>query len=280
MELVDCGSRKEEEKGSEKLNRQMGYRDCLDVATNQKQMMKWFEDMTYIQLQNGALVPELEAVKSALKQCYMSVDTTVTNASFNYNVKTQELEITIYRNGTVEKLPVKMLSDGEKGIISLVADIAYRMALLNPALLDRVLCAPGVVLVDEVDMHLHPLWQKKIVTDLISIFPNVQFVFTTHSPSVLVNVPKEHVLILDRHQLYEPQSTTYGRGVEEIMREIMQVDVRPEKVQKLIADFDEAIDVEDYEKARQYLTQMKEILGEEAREVIESQITLDVEMQE
>lgn len=66
----------------------------------------------------------------------------------------------IYRDDQTDKFPVRMLSDGEKGIISLVADIAYRMALLNPDLLDRVLETPGVVLIDEIDLHLHPSWQK------------------------------------------------------------------------------------------------------------------------
>ena len=216
-------------KGDKKLSRQTGYVDCLNIASNEKQMMQWFEEMTYIQLQEGVKVPELEAVKKALKRCYLSVDPAVTNAEFSYNVKSKDLEITLHRGEEVSRLPVKMLSDGEKGIISLVADIAYRMALLNPDLLDRVLEAPGMVLIDEIDMHLHPSWQKKIIADLLDIFPNIQFVVTTHSPSVLANVEKEHIRVLDHYQLYDSPSATYGRSVEEILREIMHIEVRPEK---------------------------------------------------
>ena len=168
-------------------------------------MMQWFEDMTYIQLQEGKPIAELETVKKALRQCYMSCDTTITDASFQYNVKSQELEVTVSRDDSVEKFPVQMLSDGEKGVISLVADIAYRMALLNPDLLEHVLETPGIVLIDEIDLHLHPAWQKKIVDDLIHIFPNIQFVITTHSPSVLANVRKEYVQTLNHNQLYKPQ---------------------------------------------------------------------------
>lgn len=260
----------------QKLKRQMGYIDCLDVASNEKQMMKWFEEMTYIQLQESRLVPELEAVKAALCQCYKSSDKEITDAKFFYNVKSGEMEIQIHKTYGFEKLPVRMLSDGEKGIISLVADIAYRMALLNPDLLDKVLDTPGIVLIDEIDMHLHPMWQKKIINDLITIFPNVQFVFTTHSPSVLANVPKEHIRVLDRYQLYMPQNNTYGRSIEDILREVMDVDVRPDDVQTLLSNFSQAIDCENMELAQKYLNDMRMLLGNDAKEVVESQISLDL----
>lgn len=260
------------------LNRQMGYLDCLDVASNDKQMLKWFEEMTYIQLQENRLVPELEAVNRALSKCYKSSDSEIKDARFIYNVKKHELEIQIYKTYGIEKLPVRMLSDGEKGIISLVADIAYRMALLNPDMLESVLDTPGVVLIDEIDMHLHPTWQKKIINDLVTIFPCVQFVFTTHSPSVLVNIPNKNIRVLDHHQLYVPQSKTYGRSVEEVLHEIMDVDVRPEDVTMLINNFSSAVDSEDLAKAKKYLDQMRELLGNESREVIESQIALDLAM--
>lgn len=273
-------SKKTADKKKETLNRQKGYMDCLDVASNEKQMMKWFEEMTYIQLQEGKAVPELEAVKKALKACYMSSDAAITDADFNYNVKSGELEIIIYRENEVEKLPVKMLSDGEKGVISMVADIAYRMALLNPNLYAAVLDTPGIVLIDEIDMHLHPLWQKKIMNDLTSIFPKVQFIVTTHSPNVLANITQEHIRILNHYQLYQAQNTTYGRSVEDILREIMGADVRPDRVRELLENFDRSIDQEDYEKAKMYLDETRDILGEHAKEVIENQITLDIEMQE
>ena len=265
-------------KSSEVLSRQKGYVDCIAAESNDKQMMQWFEDMTYIQLQEGRELAELEAVKKALRQCYMSASKAIKNARFSYDVKSHELEILIEREDSVEKFPVRMLSDGEKGVISLVADIAYRMALLNPNLLDRVLETPGVILIDEIDMHLHPAWQKKIIGDLISIFPNIQFVVTTHSPSVLVNVPREYVWILDSYHLYQPNAKTFGRTVEEILREIMGVNVRPDKILELQHMFDQAIDDGDYKYAKVVLEEMRELLGENAVEVIENQITLDVEL--
>ncbi len=270
-------NRTQRKRRGEKLNRQRGYVDCIAAESNEKQMMQWFEEMTYIQLQEGVPAAELEAVKKALRECYLSAEPSITDARFGYDVKSHELEVAIYRGTFAEKFPVRMLSDGEKGVISLVADIAYRMALLNPDLLDRVLETPGIVLIDEIDLHLHPSWQKRIVGDLMRIFPNVQFIMTTHSPSVLANISREHVWILDKYQLSQPQDKTYGRTIEEILRTVMDIDVRPEKILKLQNEFDHAVDHGKYEQARELLDEMKRIMGENSIDVIENQIVLDVE---
>lgn len=264
-------------KKGEKLNRQMGYMDCVAAESNEKQMLQWFEEMTYIQLQEGTVIAELEAVKRALRKCYLNVDSSVKDVKFIYDVRNHELEIYIYYYDKAEKFPVRMLSDGEKGMISLVADIAYRMALLNPNLMDDVLETPGVVLIDEIDLHLHPSWQKKVVGNLRNIFPNIQFIVTTHSPSILLNVPKENILILNQYEIYHPQDMTYGRTVEEILRQVMDTNVRPDEVIEMQRKFDNAIDNEDYVLAQNILDRMKNILGENANEIIENQIVLDVE---
>lgn len=264
-------------KKGEKLNRQMGYVDCIAAESNEKQMMQWFEEMTYIQLQEGTVIAELEAVKKALCKCYLNVDSSVTDVKFAYDVRSHELEIYVYRHNEAEKFPVRMLSDGEKGIISLAADIAYRMALLNPNLLDKVLETPGVVLIDEIDLHLHPSWQKKIMGNLMNIFPNIQFIVTTHSPSILLNVPRENIWILNHREIYQPQDMTYGRTVEEILREVMDTNVQPDEVVGMQKEFDQAVDNGDYDSAKKILDKMKNIMGENANGIIENQIVLDVE---
>ena len=87
-------------------------------------------------------------------------------------------------------------------MLSMVADIAYRMALLNPQLLDKVTeKTSGVVLIDEIDLHLHPAWQRHIVGALKKIFPKVQFIVSTHAPSVISSVPQDEIVILENHQV-------------------------------------------------------------------------------
>jgi predicted ATP-binding protein involved in virulence len=85
----------------------------------------------------------------------------------------------------------------------MISDIAYRMAMLNPQLLDDVTNkTSGVVLIDELDLHLHPQWQQRIVKDLTTIFPKVQFIVTTHSPNVIGSVPHEQLLVLENYQIF------------------------------------------------------------------------------
>ena len=202
----------------ESFSRLKGYIDCLDSASNEKMMLKWFEKMTYLELQEGEKIQELEVVKSALNSAYEIMDESIEKASFNYKVKSEEIEVVVKRkNKIVESLPLRILSDGIKSTMSMIADIAYRMAVLNPQLLNDILKeTSGVVLVDEIDMHLHPSWQSKIIKVLTTIFPKVQFVFTTHSPSVLSNVSNENILILNNLEISKLEDKTYGRDIESI----------------------------------------------------------------
>lgn len=271
-------NQKKTKKSNIMFARQTGYMDCLSSASSEKSMLKWFEEMTYIELQEGKKVEELESVKEALKRCYINVDKDIQNVDFIFNIKKHDLEIKSERmDGGKEILPIKLLSDGIKGILGMVADISYRMALLNPQLLDRSNDTPGIILIDEVDMHLHPSWQKRIIEDLTHIFPNVQFIITTHSPSIISNVPKENILILDDRQVYEPDNTTYGRDVTSILREIMNVEVRPKKVLDMIKNFNELIEGEQLDKARAIVDNLEQILGPNDSDVVNAKITLELE---
>ena len=79
------------------------------------------------------------------------------------------------------------------------------MAVLNPQLLGQVCTeTDGIVLIDEVDLHLHPTWQQQILKDLTEIFPKVQFIVTTHAPAVISTVKSENVIMLDAGEAYEP----------------------------------------------------------------------------
>lgn len=261
-----------------KFTRTSGYISCLESASNDRLMMKWFEQMTAIQIQEGAVVPELEVVKKAMGMCYSGVDNQENFASFEYKMKTHEIEITYKKNGSKEKLPMKMLSDGLRCTISMVADIAYRMAVLNPQLLSDALSqTPGIVLIDEIDMHLHPEWQKRILEDLHNIFPKVQFIVTTHAPSVLVNIEKEHILLLDNYKVYVPSNNTYGRDVSAVMNEMMKAEVRPAKVMELMNKFYQQLSNEKHEEAKLLLDQLTLILGNDDADVVQAKVAYDVE---
>lgn len=263
-------------------SRMKGYQDCLDAVSNEGLMLQWFAQMTYLRLQEEREIPELSAVERAVAECYKGIDAEAEQVKVRFSVKYGELEIVVRRkNRTMEYLPLHLLSDGIRTILNMVADIAYRSAVLNPQLLDKVLQdTDGIVLIDEIDMHLHPAWQKRIISDLLRIFPKMQFIFTTHAPSVLANVPKEHILILDDGRAYQPRTKTYGRNVSDVLREVMAVDVRPNDIHALIRQFDEALDGHDFTAAKLLLTRIQAVLGENDAEAIQAQMALDFEEEE
>jgi len=273
-------AQKREKKSSELMsfNRQMGYVDCLDAASNEKMMRKWFEKMTLQSATNGTPTPELIAVKSAIVQCFQGI-TGFDDVDVQFNLDTHELDI-LYRNegSERERYPMKELSDGYKNTLSMVADIAYRMAVLNPWLLDQVLSeTTGIVLIDEIDLHLHPQWQQRIIGDLRTIFPKVQFIVSTHAPLVINSVKKENLLILTDQQASEPQNEIFGRDANAILNSIMGVNERPDKIKQMFQTVYDAIDEQRYDDAAATLRQIEDKIGSADPELTSAQISLELE---
>ena len=127
------------------------------------------------------------------------------------------------------RLPVSLLSDGIRNMIAMVGDLAHRAVRLNRHHGEAaVRLTPGIVLVDEVDMHLHPAWQQTILDSLRGAFPRVQWIVTTHSPQVLSTAPRECVRVLrDDGIVTSPPLQTRGVESAEVLAEVMDVDPIP-----------------------------------------------------
>lgn len=242
-------------------NRLNGYLDCLDGTANVKLMLNWFRKMTIQkyqrQEQNLSRIPELEAVYGAIEKCFSLVGS-YNDVKVQYNLNTNELDVyyTTTDNCRIN-LPLTQLSDGYKGTVSLVADIAYRMAVLNPQMLDRVLEeTSGIVFIDEVDLHLHPAWQQRVLRDLQTIFPKVQFIVTTHAPAVIQSVQSNNIRILTDNGVFAPESEVYGKDIRSLIQEIMGVNGRPPEVEKRFQQFYEALDQKEYDRAEEILNQL------------------------
>lgn len=260
-------------------NRMNGYLDCLDGTANIKLMMNWFSKMTIQKYQNQELgmggIPELEAVYEAMETCYKRI-TGCDEVKVQYNLGTKGLEVA-YQNkdGKWMRMPINQLSDGYKSTISLVADIAYRMAVLNPQLLGKV-CqeTDGIVLIDEVDLHLHPTWQQRILGDLAEIFPKVQFIVSTHAPAVISTVRSENIILLDQGMAYAPSGEVHGKDTNTIIRGVMHASERPVAIKTLFQEFYHWIDVDDAVKAEETLDELKRNIGEDDPEIASCNIKL------
>jgi hypothetical protein len=198
--------------------REAAYASSLSLRADDSSLMRWLRKMTYQQLQKGEPVPELRAVHHAAEECLRRI-TQADNVHVFFDVQSDDLCIEIHGD-TVTSLPLHQLSDGYRTTLGMVADIAYRMAQLNPQYGgDAVEKTCGVVLVDEVDLHLHPKWQARILGDLTGIFPRVQFIVTTHSPAVIASVTREKLRSFTKGGVVAiPGNQTYGRDVSSMSR--------------------------------------------------------------
>lgn len=266
------------------FKRQVGYVDCMAAESNEKLMLNWFQMQTLKSLQNqqktGIIDRSLllKTVEKAICRSYERISGS-RNATLTFDLDTHRLVLEFEAaDGSTQKFAMDEMSDGYKNTLSMIGDIAYRMAVLNPTLGDRVLDeTPGVVLIDEVDLHLHPQWQQTILSDLHAIFPNVQFIVSSHAPAVINSVPREQIRILDNGEIYMPAAQTYGRDANSILREVMKVSERPADVVQRLDTFYACMDKNDYEEADKMLTEIEQIVGTNDPDIAAARTALDLE---
>jgi len=122
-------------------------------------------------------LPELEIVRQAIETVFPDIS--------EPHIQLHPLQFAVNMHG--ETLDIMQLSDGYKTLLSLVIDFAARIALANPHMLNP-LQTPAILLIDEIDLHLHPEWQRRVLGDLLRAFPQTQFIITTHSPFIVESV--------------------------------------------------------------------------------------------
>ena len=228
-----------EEKDENSLSRTYGYRGCLDSSSTFKYFAEWYIQIfkSYRDAQIIALEKNInnsdEVTKRfiPIKVIQSTINTIIKNHTGWKDIRysTQENTLTL-GHSTLGELSVDQLSDGIRNIFAVVADIAYRCLLLNPALGEEAaLKTSGIVLIDEVDMHLHPAWQQTILEDLQLAFPAIQFIVTTHSPQVISAISSRNIRILDEGHIYTAPYGTEGAESSRILKQIFNVDSRPQQ---------------------------------------------------
>ena len=146
------------------------------------------------------------------------------------------------KDGTV--VPFTSLSDGYRNVIKIIVDIATRMCILNPYQKENVLKnTPGIVVIDEIDLSLHPTWQRKIIGILKELFPKIQFICATHSPFIIQSLEEGELITLD-----QPLDSEYsGESIEDIAEDIMgvkmvQYSIKKQKMYEAAQDYLKALE--------------------------------------
>jgi len=158
------------------------------------------------------------------------------------------------------------LSDGEKNMIAMIGDIARRLSISNPRM-KKPLEGDGIVLIDEIDLHLHPAWQRIIISKLTEVFPNCQFIVTTHSPQILSHVKAEHIFLLvqknENMDVIKP-TESYGKSSDRLLEDILGVDAREPKIKAELHQLFKLIQNKDLKKAKELMSKLEdEIEGRE-----------------
>jgi predicted ATP-binding protein involved in virulence len=206
---------------------------------------------------------QLTAVRTAIGRFMPHMD--------NLRVRRKpRLYMAVDKNG--ETLNVAQLSQGEKSLMALVGDIARRLAMLNPAL-ENPLAGDGIVLIDEVDLHLHPSWQRRLGDRLTETFPNCQFVLTTHSPLVISDCKNVLIYTLANGELRQLPSQ-YGQDANTVLLDVMNTSIRNEKIDTELNDLLDAIQDSKLTEAQQLLAELSEELPANHLELVKAKLLL------
>ncbi|MBO2630871.1 AAA family ATPase [Shewanella algae] len=207
----------------------------------------------------------------------------VENAIYNFlpgfkNLKLyiKPLDLTVEKDGV--EFSILQLSQGEKSILALVADISRRLIILNPGL-DNPLLGSGVVLIDELDLHLHPSWQQKIIDRLENTFPNIQFIVSTHSPQICHTVDSENIWIIRDGKKYRAPKGVRGGVSSWVLKKLFEVEERPPEdyYTQLLNDYHKLVYADQYDsnEAKDMYFQLIEHFGQDYPYILELRLYIE-----
>ena len=246
------------------------YHDALGHGgTDFRGFFTWFRDREDAENERIRDEPtfvdrDLQAVRAAVEAFTQFTDLRIR--------RKPSLRMTVKKNAA--ELNVLQLSDGEKCLLALVGDLARRLSLLNTDKEESPLCGEGVVLIDEIDLHLHPKWQRSVVASLERTFPNCQFIITTHSPQVVGELPPEAVLLLRDGKFLGHAERSLGLSSGEVLEELMEGEASNVEVASQLDTVRSLLDEDDIAGAQDALSRLRQKVGD-IPQVLELQASID-----
>jgi predicted ATP-binding protein involved in virulence len=225
-----------------------------DASASYEDFFHWFksvEDMEneQIRYESGSANPQLAAVRRAITALLPEFrEMRVRRQMPSFSTK----PVLMLRKGNVE-LPFDSLSEGERTTIAMVGDIARRLVLLGEH--EDPLQTSATVLIDEIEQHAHPGWQRQILRRLRHTFPNIQLITTTHSPIIVSEVEARQLRVLKDFAL-APSEHGPGRDANAVLEDVFDVPPRKEEVQDRLNALAVAIDSDEFEKADRVLAEL------------------------
>ncbi len=253
-------------------DRRCGYLGCLDSVLDLKRVKEWCYEMQRVEFEQEKKIAEYEQFKEIVGTVMQWMSELKEAPKVYYSRQHRDI---VYAEKN-EVLPISCLSAGYQSVLWMVMDIAYRLATLNPGKMN-LNESKGVVLIDEVDMHLHPKWQWNVIKTLEKTFPNIQFIIATHSPIIISSCKKGNLILIDGEQKVTYLKNAYGYSVNDVLElcqgssdVLKNIKVTREKIDVAIAE-------NDFDKATRLLENMIEEYGLDNTEVIKVKTELDME---
>ncbi len=222
--------------------RYSALRGALSARTNFRGLFQWLSVREYQELKEQKKRGDFKYRRldlSTVRKAISSMLDGVSDPHIDLDPPRLLLRVK-WEKGSLETLEIDQLSGGQRAVLALAGDLASRMAQANPHL-DDPLNSEAIVLIDEVELHLHPSWQQRILSDLRRTFPNAQFIVSTHSPQVLTTVEPQHIVELAREKgrivAAAAAGWTYGAESGDVLSVVMGVNERP------VNDFTEQLDL-------------------------------------
>ena len=233
--------------------RRNGYTDWWQASANAHELMVWIQKLDIIAYQEKRVPLGFDIVQAALRNCLEDFE------ELQFMAKEAQLMVKLRER---PPFPFWQLSDGQRTLLAMISDIVRRAVILNPQLGEKILEeTTGIVLIDELDLHLHPKWQRRIIEDLRRTFPKIQFICTTHSPQLIGEVkPEEIILLRDGQQIQESQS--FGMDSNWILKHIMGSTDRNAEVAKKIDSIFELIEEDNFDEAHKLIDALRAEIGE------------------
>jgi predicted ATP-binding protein involved in virulence len=237
------------------------------AGTSVNTLREWIKDQTLASLQHDLRVREAGPNEQAMRPLRQLNLIQEAIASAVEGSKTLEFDadrsdiVVQFEDGS--RSDFSGMSDGQRALIGLVADIVRRACVLNAPYLgvQTLIETPGLVLIDELDLHLHPRWQRRVLADLKRIFPNIQFFATTHSPQIIGEARPEEIVMLTPTGQKRPMAS-YGMDSNWVLECVMEAEGRDPEIAKRIKLLFEAIESGAFEDARAMIAELREVIGE------------------
>jgi len=262
------------------------YKTAFNLNTDFNTFANWYineeNDENRVKVETKDLEynnPKLAPVREAINLFFNKIDaSSLSNLIGDVGVANGKLSpLAIKKNGI--RLNINQLSSGEKQVILYVADIASRLSIANPRL-ENTNEGEGVVLIDEIDTHLHPAWQRDIIPALTHVFPNVQFLVTTHSPQVLSNVKKECVHIIENFKRVPLTPSTFGADSNMILWDVFGVKKRPKHLQERLSEYYRALEKKSKDEVLKILERIEEDYGSDRIDIKKARMDFQFEYDE